>query len=82
MTKTLIQKRIEFRSLRNGWAQVLIKTGYGETRETLESFKVRNGADALVKLADKMKAEGYQSVGWGAVGTGYWIGETFQPDAK
>jgi len=50
-----------------------------EDRKTLESFKVRNGSDALVKLADKMKAEGYQSVSWGAVGTGYWIGETFQP---
>jgi len=41
--------------------------------------EVRNGQDALVKLSDKMKAQGYQSVSWGAVGTGYWIGETFQP---
>lgn len=70
-------KRIEFRNQGNGWSSVVIKTGYGEDRKIVESFKVRTNADALVNLSKKMKDEGYQGVNWGACSAKYWVGETF-----
>lgn len=74
--------RIEFRNQRNGWATVTFKTGYGADRKVLEIRKVRNTEDVLLDLSNEMKAKGYQSVSWAAMGTGYWMGETFQPDSK
>jgi len=83
MTENQLPKiRIEYRVGRNGWATAAFKTGYGEDRQVLEVRKVRNNAESLAKLSTEMKGKGYQTVLWGAVGTGYWIGETFQPDAK
>lgn len=70
-------RRIEYRNQRNGWAKVSIKTGYGEDRKVLSVTKVRNTPDALLALTNQMKAEGYNGVSWSAVGTGYWIGETW-----
>lgn len=78
----LPQIRIEYRNGRNGWATATFKTGYGADRRTLEVRKVRNNEDALLNLSNEMKAKGYQSVSWAAMGTGYWMGETFQPTAK
>lgn len=70
-------QRIEYRNGRNGWATVSIKTGYGEDRKVLEVRKVRNNADALLNLSNEMKSKGFNGVSWNAVGTGYWIGETW-----
>lgn len=69
--------RIEYRNQRNGWATVAFKTGYGAERETLEVRKVRNHEDALLNLSNEMKAKGYRGVSWAAMGTGYWMGETW-----
>jgi hypothetical protein len=69
--------RIEYRNGRNGWATATFKTGYGEARQTLETRKVRNNEDSLLNLSNEMKAKGYSGVSWAAMGTGYWMGETW-----
>ncbi len=69
--------RIEYRNQRNGWATATFKTGYGAERETLETRKVRNNEDSLLALSNEMKAKGYRGVSWAAMGTGYWMGETW-----
>jgi len=69
--------RIEYRNQRNGWATATFKTGYGEARETLEVRKVRNNEDSLLALSNEMKEKGYRGVNWAAMGTGYWMGETW-----
>jgi len=69
--------RIEYRVGRNGWATATTKTGYGDDRKVLEVRKVRNNADSLVNLSNAAKAKGYRGVNWAAMGTGYWMGESW-----